>query len=140
MGKKQGFSGEAFIGTAGTTGASRLTNSRDLTYQIETEKGDTTVRGNSDGPPINSEGVTARTLTGTIQMVNESTDTLLETMRAASFAGTPIALRLKDYSAGKGFDGDVNLSHSEPKPLKGEQVIEFAWTVNNSLREAQPYV
>lgn len=140
MGKKMGFEGEAFIGTAGSTAATRLSNSRDLTYDNATDKGETTVRGGSTSPPIHSEATTKRTYTGTIQMVLETTDTALETMRAASFAGTPIALRLKDYAAGKGFDGDVNLSHGEPKPLAGEQVIEFTWTVNNSLREAQPYV
>lgn len=140
MGKRQGFEGEAFIGTAGTTAATRLVNSRDLTYGIETEKGETTVRGNSNVPPIHSEAVTKRTLTGTIQMVLDDSDTALETMRTAVALGTPIALRLKDYSTGKGFDGDVNLSVSSPMPLAGEQVLEFSWTVNNSLREAQPYV
>lgn len=140
MSKIMGFRGEAFIGTAGSTAATRLTNSRDINYVMDPEKGDTTVRGNSDVPPIGHEAVTRRNLTITIQMVADSTDTALESMRVAAFAGTPIAVRLKDYNAGKGFDGDVTLSVGEPKPIAGEQVYEFTATPENSLRTAQPYI
>jgi hypothetical protein len=142
MSKVMGFQGEAFIGTAGSTAATRLTNSRDLGYTFDNETGETTVRGNSDAPPMFSEAVTKRVAGGTIQMVHDTTDTALETMRVAAYAGTAIALRIKDRAAGKGYDGDINVKNiSEPKPLNGEQIIEVTWTPNNSHdREPQPYV
>lgn len=140
MAKRMGFQGQAFIGTAGSTAATRLDNSRDITYNLETEKGDTTVRGDSSVPPVGHESVTRRNVTITIVMINESTDTALETMRVAAYAGTPIALRLKDHTSGKGFDGDVTLTVSHGKPINGEQTLEFTATPENSLRTASLYV
>src|SRR3546814_21175475 len=37
-----------------------------------------------------------------IVMLNDNADTSLETMRQAAAAGTAVAIRLKDYAAGKG--------------------------------------
>lgn len=140
MSQVMGFEGEAFIGTAGNTGANRLTNSRDITYSVEHERGNTTVRGNSDAPPIQTEEVTLRILSITVQMINDTTDTNLQTMLTAAFAGTRIALRTKDRAAGKGFDGDVSITASNPYPLAGEQVIDFTCTPSRALRVPQPYI
>lgn len=140
MSQVMGFEGEAFIGTAGTTGATRLENSRDITYSVDTEMGDTTVRGDSSAPPIGTEEVTKRVLAITVQMINDTTDTAFATMMAAAFNATRIALRLKDRSAGKGFDGDVTLTASNPYPLNGEQVIDFTCKPSRALRTPQGYV
>jgi hypothetical protein len=136
-----GFQGEAFIGTAGTTGATRLTGSRDINLSYETDMGNTTARGNSDVPPIETEEVTLRRLTGiTIQMVNDTADAALETMRAAVASAGKISLRLKDYSSGKGPDIDVTVSMGHPYPLNGEQVIDFTFKVSRYPRAPQLYV
>src|SRR5688572_28058857 len=108
--KVMGFKGIAYYGVAGATGATQLTNSRDIAYNMDPQKGNTTVRGDSSVAPIHCEEVVERVVSISIQMVNETTDTALEAMRVAAFAGTAIVLRLKDHSAGKGFDGDVTLS------------------------------
>lgn len=140
MAKRMGFQGIAYYGAAGSTASTQLTNSRDITYSLTTSKGNTTVRGDGSAPPIHYESVTERITSITIQMVNESTDAALEAMRVAAFAGNPIAIRLKDHSSGKGFDGDVILEESEPYPLNGEQVIDFTCTPNNNSRSASLYV
>jgi hypothetical protein len=139
MSQLMGFEGEAFIGTAGSTGATRLSNSRDITYAVEHDKGSTRVRGDGTAPPIHTEEVVGRILTINIQMVNDTSDTALQTMLTAAFNGTRIALRLKDYTSGKGFDGDVTLTASNAYPLAGEQVIDFVCTPSRALRTPQPY-
>jgi hypothetical protein len=141
MAHLMGFQGEAFIGTAGTTGSTRLTGSRDINYAIDTEMGNTTARGDSSSPPINTEEITLISVSSiTIQMVNDTADAALETMRIAAAGGGKISLRLKDYSSGKGFDGDVTLAMSNPYPLNGEQVIDFTAKIARYPRTPQLYV
>lgn len=140
MSQVMGFEGEAFIGTAGSTGATRLSNSRDIAFSVETETGDTTVRGDGSASPIGTEEVTKRMTSISIQMINDTTDTALATMLAAAFNGTRIALRLKDRAAGKGLDADVTLTASNPYPLAGEQVIDFTAKLSRALRVPQLYV
>lgn len=140
MAQVMGFEGQAFIGVAGTTGANQLTNSRDISYALSTEKGDTTVRGDGSEPPLKTEEVTQRVLAISIQMVNDTTDVHFATMMAAAFNSTRIALRMKDHAAGKGFDGDVTLEASNPYPLNGEQVIDFTCTPSRYHRVPQSYV
>jgi hypothetical protein len=141
MADLMGFQGEAFIGTAGTTGDTRLTGSRDINYAIDTEMGNTTRRGDSSSPPIQTEEVTLIVISSiTIQMVNDTADAALATIRVAASSAGKISLRLKDYSSGKGFDGDVTLSMSNPYPLNGEQVIEFTAKPSRFPRVPQTYV
>lgn len=135
-----GFQGEAFIGTAGSTGATRLSNSTDITLDVDIEEGNTTPRGDSSEPPIDTTAVTIRKWSAQVSMLNETSDTALETFRVAATNGTPIAFRLKDYSSGKGYDGDVNVKYSHAKPLRGEQSLQFTVTPNRSLRVPQLYV
>jgi hypothetical protein len=126
--KKMGFEGIALYGVAGSTATNQLTNSRDITYNVDDEEGETTVRGNSSTKPIKTVSVTAIVLSIEITMLNDITDTYVEAMRAAAFAGTAVAIRTKDYSSGKGYDGDCVLKAGLPWPLNGEQVITFTCT------------
>lgn len=128
MTKKMGYEGLAYYGAAGSTASTQLTGSRDISYSIDLEKGDTTARGSGSSPPIKVERVCRRAVQIEITFPNESSDTSLEALRVAAAAGTPIALRLKDYAAGKGFDGDCTLSVSMPYPMDGEQVVTFSAT------------
>lgn len=138
---KMGFEGIAYYGVAGSTAATAITDSADISETFEVEKGNTTVRGNSSSPPIETEDVTVRKYSVEITMLNRSTDTVLEALRVAAAAGTPVALRMKDYAAGKGFDGDVTLSMTHGKPLRGEQTIQFTATpTRQSGRDPQLYV
>lgn len=138
--KLMGFEGIMYYGVAGSTATTQITNAVDLTITRDVEKGDTTVRGDSSVPPIETERVTSRKLQIEITMKNTVGDSVLEALRTAAANGTAVALRGKDYASGKGPDGDFTLSESEPWPLKGEQVVTFTATPSNENREPQTYV
>lgn len=141
MAVKMGFEGRAYYGAAGSAGSTDLTGSRDISYSLEPQKGDTTKRGGGTSPPVKTERVCQIVAAIEITFPNESTDASLEAMKVAAAAGTPIAIRLKDYAAGKGFNGDVTLGMSSPYPLEGEQVVTFTATpTSESGREPLTYV
>jgi len=135
-----GFEGLIYFGSAGSTATTLLENCVDITYEITTETGDTTVRGDGTSPPINTSSVTARVASITFSMRNVAGDTSLEALRTAAAAGTLVAIRTKDHSAGKGFDGDCHLTFTNGKPLRGEQTQEFTATPSRDIRVPQLYV
>lgn len=138
--KKMGFEGKAYYGTAGSTASTELANTRDIKVPIKLEKGETTVRGTS-GVPKKSSRATCVDMDGIeITMVNHVGDASLEAMKQAAASGDPIALRLKDYSSGKGFDGDVIVEVDKEWPLKGEQLIRFSCAPNDDNRDWSAYV
>lgn len=135
-----GFEGLIYTGTAGSTAATLLENCVDISYDLTTETGDTTVRGDGTAPPINTSDVTARVASITFTMRNVASDTALENLRTAAAAGTLVAIRTKDHAAGKGFDGDCHLSVTNGKPLRGEQTLDFTATPSRHHRVPQLYV
>lgn len=136
-----GFEGKIFTGTAGSEATDEITNSRDIKYSFDYDKGDTTERGEDESvPPIEYGRVSVRKITITFNTTNKEDDALLATLLAASYAGQPVAIRTKDKAAGKGFDGDCIIKHELGKPLRGEQTYDFTCEPNNDLREAELYV
>lgn len=136
-----GFEGLLYYGVAGSTGATLLENCRDITVTGDVGRGNTTVRGDGTSPPIETGDVTSIKLGIEFVMLNSKTDAALEALKAAAAAGTAVALRGKDYSAGKGPDGDFTLSQSKPWPLDGEQVITFTGEPTRGYgRAPQTYV
>lgn len=125
---KMGWEGELFYGVAGSTAATKITNCRDESYNIEKEYGETTTRGDGSAPPIETQTCVARRVTITWTMINKPADTTLTALLAAAVAGTAVAIRTKSYSSGTGFDGDCEVSANWSKPFKGEQTIEFTAT------------
>lgn len=141
MATKMGFEGTLYYGVAGTTGATQITNRRDVSYTIDTEKGDTTTAGVGTSPPVKTSRVTAIILSLEWTMLNKTTDTTLTALRTAAAAGTPVAIRLKDCSSGKGFDGDVILTQKDGVPIAGEQTFVFtAEPTDESGRTPSAYV
>jgi len=140
MGQKMGFQGEIFSGVAGNEGGTRLTNSRDINYDIDTEEGETTVRGDGSAPPMVTSDVTGIILGIEFTMVVDDTDTALAALMAAASIGGLVAIRTKDYQAGKGFDGDCHLKVKNGKPLKGEQTKVFTAKPSRRLRAPRAYV
>ncbi|MEN0109300.1 MAG: hypothetical protein AAF805_01130 [Planctomycetota bacterium] len=140
--QKMGFEGQLLYGPAGSTGQTLLENSRDITLTYSQEKGDTTVRGDGTAPPTGTELVTKIMVGVEFQMVNDSTDTALEALKVAATNGAPVALRGRDYAAGKGPDADFILEGpSAPWPLNGEQVVTFTASPTRSEgRNPQKYV
>lgn len=140
---KMGFEGKIYYGVAGAEGTTPITNSRDVTFSIDPEKAETTVRGTGAAPPIKTEAVVGVAVSMEWTMLNKTDDTTLTALRTAAAVGNPVAFRMKDSSAGKGFDGDVTLSMSEGHPYKGESTFQFTATptVNTSTgRAPQTYV
>jgi hypothetical protein len=138
-----GYEGKAYLDAAGSTATTELTASRSIGITLDPTKADTTVRpvGASPSPPVMTEQVVKVASSYTIQYLVNASDTQLELLRAAAAAGTPLALRLKDTSAGKGFDGDVTVGTSGGYPLEGEQVEDFTCTpTRESGRAPQLYV
>lgn len=139
--KYMGFEGKIYYGAAGSTAATEITNSRDITYTLDTEKGDTTERGSGASPPIETGRVTSRILGINFQMLNKASDTTLAALLTAAYAGTAVAIRTIDKTAGKGFDGDVYLKVEHGKPLKGEQTFDFSTDcITDENRTPVPYV
>jgi hypothetical protein len=85
--------------------------------------------------------VTIRKVTIDFTMIKDTTDTALESLLTALYGGTGVAIRMKDYSAGKGFDGDCTGTVSRGKPLNGEQTLQINLTPSRSYgRAPQLYV
>ena len=134
---KMGFEGMIYANAAsGGAATVQVINSRDISITTDPEYGSTKTRGNGSAPPIKTQHVTGLTFSCDFTMIEKSDDTTLELLKAAAAAGTAVAFRMKDHSAGKGFDGDVLLSHKQSKPLAGEQTHDF--TVVPSLNAATP--
>ena len=136
---KMGYEGLLYYGAAGSTAATQLTNCQDIKLDLDHEEGDTTVRGSGSSPPIKTVCATAIMVGLEFTMINDSSDASLTAMKNAAGAKTPIALRGKDYSSGKGPDADVILKMSAPWPLKGEQAITFTATPNRDNRTPVAY-
>jgi hypothetical protein len=125
---KMGFEGQIYTGTAGSTGGMLLTNTGDINYNLDAEKGDTTVRGDGSSVPIKTDSITALGVQIEWDMIHDVTDSALSTLLTAAFAGTAVAIRTKDYAAGKGFDGDCSLTVQDGLPLKGQTTKKFTAT------------
>jgi hypothetical protein len=134
---KMGYEGLVYFGsTPGSTAATLLQNLKDVTYNFEVEKGNTTVRGDGTAPPIETEDITIRKITIEFTAIKDTTDTAIEALRTAIYSGAGFAIRTKDYASGKGFDGDCTGTISRGKPLNGEQTDQITCTPSRSYGRA----
>lgn len=119
-----------FYGVAdGATEASTLLeNITEASYSFDPKKAPTTVRGDGTAVPITTERTTEIAISIEWTMLNKDDDASLEALKVAAAAGGAVALRLKDYSAGKGFNGDVSLAMAAGEPNAGEQTMKFTAT------------
>lgn len=123
-----GFQGLIYYGTAGSTATTQLTNVGDINYNLDAEKGDTTVRGTGSAPPIKTDSITALGIQIEWDMIHDITDTSLAALLSAAFAGTGVAIRTKDYASGQGFNGDCSITVQDGMPLKGQATKKFTAT------------
>ena len=140
MATKMGFEGLIYYGVAGSTASTAITNSLDISYSIDADKASTTIRGAGSVAPIKTERVVAIGLTIEWTMLNRTDDATLTALRTAAAAGNAVAIRTKDYSSGKGFDGDVTLAQKDGMPLGGEQTFVFTATPTSENRAPSVYV
>lgn len=141
MSTKMGFEGKLYYGVAGAEASVLIENCRDVNYNTEPDRGDTTTRGLGLAPPVKTSKVVAIGLSIEWTMIQKDNDATLEALRVAAAAGTPVALRTKDYVAAKGFDGDVTLSARKGEPIGGEQTVQFtAEPTDEAGRAPRAYV
>lgn len=134
-----GFEGKIYYGAAGSAANTEITNSRDITYNIDPTKADTTIRGDGSAVPITTERVTQLGVTIEWTMLNKTTDATLNALRTAAYAGSPVAIKTVDYASGKGYDGDCTLAIQHGKPLGGEQTYVFTATPESEARTPSLY-
>ena len=137
---KMGFEGLAYHGTKGSTASTLISNRVDLTFDVDPQMAPTTVAGAGTSPPIETEGVATIKWSATLKMKSVAADAVLAALRTAAAAGGAVAIRLKDYASGKGYDGDVNVKETWGGNLNGEQTFDFTLTPNGLLRSPQLYV
>ena len=137
---KMGFEGLAYYGVKGSTAATLISNRVDITFDVDPQMAPTTVAGLGVLTPIETEGVATIKWSATIKMKNVANDGVLVALRSAAAAGGPVAIRMKDYASGKGYDGDCNVKESFGGSLNGEQTFDFTFTPNGDLRTPQLYV
>ncbi len=138
MATKQGYEGQLFVGTAGSTAASQVTNCEDLSYDNDLEKVETTVRGAGTSIPLKSEDPVCLGATITWSMFEKTTDTLLTSILAAARTGALLAIRTKSYSSGTGFDGDCSIVATHEMTLKGASKHNFTATPSTANRDWLP--
>jgi hypothetical protein len=130
-----GYEGQVFQGPAGSTATNQITNARDMKTTHDPQMGDTTTRGTGAAPPIETEAPATVKWSLSLNMVNNINDTNLQAILAAHSTNTPIAIRTKNYSSGKGFDGDCNVKAEMGAPLKSEETWDFTFTPNGNYRQ-----
>lgn len=130
----RGWEGLVYRGSAGSTAATQVTNHRDVKFDVDPQYADTTVAGDGSSPPLETEDVATIKWSCTITMAVDTADASFTAFETAAGAGSAIALRLKNYSSGKGYDGDVNVKQSHSRPMKGEQVVDFTFSPNRRSR------
>jgi hypothetical protein len=130
MTRRIGFEGKLYWGSAGSTAATELTIARDVSFKSEPVLADT-----SDRASIQEHSRATMVKTSIeFEVNNDNSNSFVAAVRSAAFNGTAIALRMRDYSAGAGVDGDFNVSIDESQPLKDAQRIKVSATPNNELR------
>ena len=136
---KMGFEGLVYYGAKGSTASTLILNRVDFTFDTDPQMAPTTVAGAGTAPPVETEGVATVKWSATLKMKAVAGDAVLLALRTAAAAGTPVALRMKDYASGKGYDGDVNVKETFSGNLNGEQTWDFTFTPNGLLRTPTLY-
>lgn len=126
---KMGFEGKIYYGVGGAEATTEIPCTRDITYTMDVEKVDTSCRPTGAATLVpRTERVISLLATINFQTLNDPDDATIEALKAAAAAATSVAIRTKDYTSGKGFDGDVVLSMTHGMPYRGEQTLDFVAT------------
>ena len=137
MSVRMSLEAQLFYGAAGATATTLATNVRDLNSPIDPTAADISMRGSRIA--LSGAGMIEASLSWESNW--SDSDAFVQAMYAAALAGTPVALRTKDYAAGKGWDGDFIISKADKKePLKDGQKIDFEAKPTYVSRYPQLYV
>ena len=128
MAKRMGFEGKVYTGAAGSTAATELTIVRDVTFNLDPDRADTSDRASF----INMTDAAGCTVSIDIEINNDNSNAFIATLLANTAAGTPYAFKLEDYSGHTVFDGDCITSFNNTEPLRDAQRISFNATPTDS--------
>jgi hypothetical protein len=117
-----GFEGKLYWGAAGSTGSTELTIARDVSYKFENTEADISDRGSI----IDIVDVAGVKFGLEFEVNNQDTNAFVAAARAAAIAGTAIAFRTRDKTAGWGVDGDFIVSVDESQSLRDAQRIKIS--------------
>lgn len=132
----RGFNGAVFIGTAGSTAATQLTERTDITYNISTERAESTAAGAGVNVPLKTEEVVAVAVEISWSMIYKTEDTNIATMIAAAIAGNTVAVKIRRHASDSDvFDGDCSIDIGTGMPLKENQKIEITAVPSRLLRD-----
>ena len=123
---KRGFEGKLYIGTAGTTASTQLTERTDITLNLTSETADSTAAGDGTAVPLKTEEVVAIAAEISWSMLYKTEDTNIATMVNAQVAGTAIAVKIMRHGSDADyFDGDCFLDFGSGMPLSDNQKFEI---------------
>ena len=132
---KRGFEGKVYIGTAGSTAATQLTERTDITLNLTNETADSTAAGDGSSPPLKTEEIVAIAAEVSWSMLYKTEDTNIATMINAAAAGTPIAVKIiRHASDSDAFDGDAFIDFGSSMPLSDNQKFEVKAKPTRRLR------
>ena len=126
MSIRLGMQAKLYYGAAGATATTELTNTKDVTLNLETGESDVTTRGNQGW-----RATIATLKNGSVEFetVWDTEDAGFTAIKDAYFNNTPIALTILDGEGGSGLDADfavTNFTRNEP--------LEEAITVNVTVK------
>lgn len=121
MAKRMGFEGRLYWGAAGSTGSTELTIARDVSYKFENTEADVSDRSSI----IDLMDVAGVKFSLEFEVNNQDTNAFISAARAAAIAGTAIAFRTRDKTAGWGVDGDFIVGVDESQALRDAQRIKI---------------
>jgi len=124
MAKKMGFEGITLWGAAGSTATTELKIVRDVSYSFENSEADISDRNSI----IDLADVAGVKFGLEFEVNNQTTNAFIAAVRAASIAGTAMAFRTRDVTAGWGVDGDFIVAVSETQPLRDAQRLAIKAT------------
>ena len=135
---RHSFEAQTFFGDAGSTAATQITELiTDRSYNIETTEAETTDSGDGTSVPLETMDVVKLGAEIQFTMLLKDEDATILAFRAAVEAGTPVALRMKDWSSGVGFDGDVILKYNHSQSFDARQ--ELAFTAKPTKQSARTW-
>jgi hypothetical protein len=136
---KMWFEGQLFYGPAGATGTTQLTHVMEASWGVAPKYAETTERGDGTKVPAETQSPTAVSITLKFKMPNRTDDPALQALLAAVASVEPLAIRGKDYAAGKGPDLDGYLAYEHGQPVNGVQTYDFTVTATSDAARLPNY-
>jgi len=124
---KLGPDGILYYGASGSTPSTVVQHIRDVTVKTDPTKADTSSRDSM----LDTEETVGLKVAIDFEMLNRTDNAVLTALLTAAAAGNAVALKTRDYSGGRGWLGDFELSVENGQPYRGEQTYKFTATASS---------